>query len=151
MVHPPTTKQNNMQLSIKNIVGIAVIALLLAVGFALQTQQTSASVAIGNGYNARQVTSSTVGTSSVSSQFAIVGSVVVSSTSPVTTAGPYIAFYDTASTTIATTSMTAKFSVGSKGGTTPPAGTYTYDVEFGQGIYMWVDPSFNGSYTVTYR
>lgn len=125
--------------------------MLLAVGFTWQTQRTDASVQIGHGYNARQVTASSVGTSSVSSQYAIVGSVVVSSTSPVTSAGPYIAFYDTASTTIATTSMTAKFSVGAEGSVTPPAGTYTFDVEFGQGIYMWVDPSFNGSYTLTYR
>jgi len=137
--------------TIKNILAIAFF-LALAVGMLTwQAQRTDASVQIGHGYQARQLTSSNVGTSSVSSIYAIVGSVVVSSTSPVTTAGPVIAFYDTASTTIATTSMTAKFSMGSEGGVTPPAGTYTFDVEFGNGIYIWVDPSFNGSYTLTHR
>lgn len=145
--------QNNMTLSelYKGIIAVVVFAILAVGIITWQAQQTDASVQIGHGYNARQITSANVGTSSVSSIFSLVGSVVVSSTSPVTTVGPVIAFYDTASTTVATSSMTAKYTFGSRGGVTPPAGTYTFDVEFGQGVYMWVDPTFNGSYTITYR
>jgi len=130
---------------------IALVAILLIGALTWQAQNTEASVPVGHGYQARQITRTNVGTSSISSQYAIVGSLVVSSTTPVSGSGAYIAFYDTASTTVATTSMTAIFSFGSNGGVTPPAGTYTFDVEFGKGVYMWVNPSFNGSYTITYR
>lgn len=139
---------------VKTLVTYTGLALLL-IGVAFfvfsDTDKTEASAFPGTGYQAKQVIAANVGTTSVKLISGEVGSIVVSSTSPVTTTGPVISFYDSASTTIATTSMTAVFSFGAEGSVTPPAGTYTFDVAFGKGIYMWVDPSYNGSYTVTYR
>lgn len=129
---------------------LALAALVFAV-FAIGMTKLDASTGYGNEYYGTQITSSDVGTSSLKYSAGTIGSVVVSSTSPVTTAGPVIAFYDSSSTTIATTSMTAKFEVGAEGAVTPSMGTYQFDVIFANGIYVWVDPSFNGSYTVTYR
>lgn len=132
---------------------LAIVVALLLAGFVyIQYQMNAeASVAYGNEYQAITITSADVGTSSIKSLAGSVGSIVVASTSAVSTAGPYLALYQTGSTTIATTSMTPLIEFGGKGGTTPPAGTYTFDVGFGGGIYLWVDPSFTGSYTITYR
>lgn len=141
-----------MQKSLSTYVGTLILFIaILFISLTWQTRDTSASSFPGTGYQAKQVLVASVGTSSIKSISGEVGSIVVSSTSPVTTTGPVIAFYDTASTTIATTSMTAIFSLGAKGAVTPPAGTYTFDVSFGKGVYMWVDPTYNGAYTVTYR
>lgn len=140
-----------MSKTLTTYAGLALLLIGVAFFVFSNAYKTEASAFPGTGYQAKQVLVANVGTSSVKSLSGEVGSIVVSSTSPVTTAGPVIAFYDTASTTIATTSMTAVFSLGAEGAVTPPAGTYTFDVAFGKGIYMWVDPSFNGAYTVTYR
>lgn len=133
------------------VVASTMIALSIIAILSFFVINAEAGVPYGNEYQATLVNVSDVGTSSVKSMAGTIGNIVVASTSGASTAGPYIAFYDTASTTIATTSMTAKLEFGAEGATTPPAGDYTFDVAFGQGIYMWVDPSFNGSYTVTYR
>lgn len=135
----------------KNIGAILFALAVIALIAALQIGTTEASTFPGTSYQAKNVLAASIGTSSVRSTFGEVGSIVVSSTSPISSSGPMLAFYDTASTTIATTSMTAVFTFGAKGAVTPPAGTYTFDVGFGKGIYMWVNPSFNGTYTVTYR
>lgn len=141
-----------MKLSItQGIVGALAFAILSVIVLTWQSQNSDASTNWGSEYNATTTTSIDVGTSTLSTMAGTIGSIVVSSTSPVSAVGPYIAFYDTSSTSIATTSMVAKFSFGSRGGVTPPAGDYVFDVAFGQGIYMWIDPSFNGSYTITYR
>jgi hypothetical protein len=131
--------------------GLALLLIGVAFFVFSNAYQTEASAFPGTGYNAKQVLLANVGTSSIKSLSGEIGSIVISSTSPVATHGPMIAFYDTASTTIATTSMTAVFSFGANGAVTPPAGTYTFDVAFGKGIYMWVNPSYNGAYTITYR
>lgn len=131
--------------------GLALLLIGLAFFVFSNAQKTDASSFPGTGYNARQIVSTNVGTTSIKSISGEIGSIVISSTSPVATVGTMMAFYDTASTTQATSTMTAVFTLGAKGAVTPPAGTYTFDVAFGKGIQVWVDPSFNGSYTITYR
>lgn len=140
--------------AVNYILGFATLAVLALVVAYLTYQNFTALAGTDQGseYTATLVNASDVGTSSIKSTAGTLGSIVIASTSPTgSTVGPYIVFYDTASTTIATTSMTAKVSFGGAGATTPPAGTYEFDVAFGAGIYAWVNPSFNGSYTVTYR
>lgn len=134
------------------VTALVLVLTVLALGSVFfSAPQTDASVGYGGEYTARQMTSTMVGTTTLKSMAGTIGTIVVSSTSPVTTSGPVIVFYDTATTTVATTSLTAKMSFGARNATTPPAGDYTFDVAFGLGIFVWVDPSFNGSYTITYR
>lgn len=140
--------------AVNYILGFAILGVLASIVAYLSYQNFPAfgGVPQGSEYNATLINSSDVGTSSIKSMNGVLGSIVVASTSPVGSGvGPYLAFYDTASTTVSTSSLTAKVSFGGAGATTPPAGTYEFDVAFGSGIYLWVNPSFNGSYTVTYR
>lgn len=139
----------NLSIIYKNLVAIGVFALLALGILTWQAQNTQASVPVGGEYTATSTLRT--GTSTLSSSYGTIGSIIVASTSAVSASGPYIAFYDTATTTVATTSLVAKFSFGTNGGGTPPAGTYTFDVAFGQGIQMWVNPAYNGAYTITYR
>lgn len=131
--------------------------LLLFVGMFLSwdNRQADASTVVGNDYFSKIATSSAslggTGTTSLRAIGGSLGSVIVSSSSPVSTVGPYMVFYDTASTTQATTTMTPIAVMGSRGGTTPPAGTYTFDIATAKGLQVWVDPAFAGTYVVTYR
>lgn len=131
------------------ILALAIIAFVAILLQTFQAKVALSGVDTSSEYNARTYTSA--GTSSLKSIGGTLGNIVVSSTSPVSTSGVYMAFYDVSATTTATTSMTAKMTFGGRGGVTPPAGTYEFDVAFGNGIYVWVDPSFAGSYTITYR
>lgn len=142
-----------MKLVLQNATFIAILAVLIIaiVTVVDQLRLAGASTIAGNDYQSLNVSTTTVGTSSIKSMYGSIGSIVISSTSPVATVGPMLAVYDTASTTIATTSMTAALKFGSVGGVTPPAGTYQFDVQFNNGMYLWVNPSFNGVYTITYR
>jgi len=141
-----------MNAATNTIAGILLAAVMLLGGFlAYQTNDALSGVPQGSEYNSTIINSSDVGTSTIKNFAGTLGSVVITATSATSVAGPYIAFYDNAPTTTATTSLTAKIQFGTKGGTTPPAGTYEFDVAFGNGIYIWVDPAFTGNYTVTYR
>jgi len=143
-----------MNTFIKNISAVTLAIAVLMVGalfVSYHIYQAQASVIVGNEYWAEAYTSADVGTSSLKKLYGSIGSVVISSTSPVAVVGPMLAFYDTASTTVATSSLTAKFTFGGEGAVTPPAGTYTFDAAFANGIMVWVNPAFNGNYTITYR
>lgn len=134
----------------------SIIGMLLFVGIVFliltwRSDNSLAGVDMGSEYNTVLVTSADRGTTTIKSLQGSLGSIIISSTTPVATGGPVIAFYDTATTTVATTSLTSLIDFGSEGGVTPTAGTYTFDVAFPTGIFMWVDPSFNGNYTITYR
>jgi hypothetical protein len=132
---------------------IIAIALLAIAGLyvAFQSQFALGSVAVSNEYNGVVYDSTRIGTSTIGRRGTTLGTIIVSSTSPVTTAGPVMAFYDTSSTTRPTTTMTAFAVMGSLGGVTPPANDYTFDVMASSGIMVWVDPTFKGIYNVTYR
>jgi hypothetical protein len=73
------------------------------------------------------------------------GSVVISSSSPVTTLPP-VRIYD--SNTGTTTATTTPISFGRSNQT---HGTYTYDTNFFDGLIVEVTPGFSGVYTITYR
>jgi hypothetical protein len=124
------------------------VAIVLAIGFYFisQSQVAVGSVTQGNEYNATTTTSADVGTSSVKSMAGSISSIIIASTSP-TTVDP-IRIFDTASTTLATSSLTAILEI-------PTAGTtgtsYVYDVAFGKGILIDIPLDFNGHYTITYR
>lgn len=131
---------------------IAVLLLAIAgVYIAFQSGNALGSVAVSSEYNGVVYNSTKVGTSTLGRRGATIGTITVSSTSPVTTSGPVMAFYDTSSTTRPTTTMTAFLQMGSLGGVTPPANDYTFDVMASSGIMVWVDPAFNGVYNITYR
>lgn len=127
---------------------VALVGLAVVFGF---IHEARSGVDYGSEYQATLINASDVGTSSIKSVAGTIGSIIVASTSPVATNGPMLAIYQTASTTVATTTMTPLLTFGAVGAVTPPAGTYEFDVAFGGGIYLWVNPSFNGSYTITYR
>ena len=115
--------------------------------------QVEASNTVGNDYKSYVATSSASsgGTTSLAVLGTALGSVIISSTSPISVVGPIMAFYDTASATQSTTSMRAIAVMGAPGATTPPAGTYTFDIATARGLQMWINPAFAGSYVVTYR
>lgn len=129
---------------------VALVAFTVIFGF-LKTDKAESGVDYGNEYQATLIDSSDVGTSSIKSLAGSVGSIIIASTSPVATNGPMLALYQTASTTVSTSTMTPTISFGAVGAVTPPAGEYAFDVGFSGGIYLWVNPAFNGSYTITYR
>lgn len=133
-----------------SILAIAILTLAVVLVFK-PIYQSLGSVSETSEYRGKVVDATNVGTSTLGLFPTTLGSVIISSTSPVATAGPAIAFYDTSSTTKATTSMTAFASLGTEGGVTPTVGTYTFDVHASSGLQVWIDPSFNGNYTITYR
>jgi hypothetical protein len=123
------------------------IALVASLNLFVQTlgpQQSLGSIETGSEYLSTVITSADVGTTSVKSVFGAVGSVVVTDVS--TDVGT-LKFFDTASSTIATTSLTAFIEVD----TAAVENTYTFDVSANSGIYLEVPTGFDGNLTVTYR
>lgn len=134
-----------------SITGIIFVAIAIAY-IMFQSRETLGSVAVSNEYNSVVYTSVQRGTSTVNSRKATtLGNILISSTSPSSTSGPVIAFYDTSSTTRSTTTMTAFAQMGAIGSAVIPAGEYTFDVMASSGLQIWVDPAFTGVYTITYR
>lgn len=130
---------------------VALITLLLVGGYALNVHNALSSVNVTNEYNARVLTTTSTGTSTLIARAGSLGSVVITAPSGASSAiGPIVSFFDTSSTTRATTTMTAFASIGSQN-TSTPAGTYTFDATASSGILMWVNAAYNGNYTVTYR
>lgn len=143
-----------MKIITTNITTIAIVFafVLSLVYIAFQAKDAESSVQVSNEYNGIVLTSANRGTSTVKLRApATLGSVIISSTSPLSTSGAAIAFYDTSSSTRSTTTMTAFAQMGGLGSVTPPAGTYTFDITASSGLMIWVDPSFAGVYNVTYR
>lgn len=127
---------------------LAFTLVLLVAGYLMNVYDTLGSVGVSDEYQSRVLTTS--GTTSLKLAPGTLGSVIVTAAGGAPTSGPVLAFYDTASTTRATTTMTAFATIGAIG-TATPAGTYTFDAVSASGLQVWVSPTFNGSYTVTYR
>jgi hypothetical protein len=132
------------------VLGIALFAIAAFAQYLMNVHNAYGSVAISGEYNSKVVTTA-AGTSTLTVKPGALGSVVVTVPAASPSSGPLIAFYDTSSTTRATTTMSAFVSLGTNGGTAVPAGTYTFDATASSGILMWVNPSISGSLVVTYR
>lgn len=134
------------------------LAVVLAVVFFLSFfidfgLKADASTTVGNDYKSIVATSSLASaTTSLSFTGGSLGSVIIVATSTAAgVQGPVVAFYDTASTTQATSTMRQIAVIGAAGAQTPPHGTYTFDIATTKGLQMWVNPTFTGTYVVTYR
>lgn len=106
-------------------------------------QQAESSVWRGQEYSASQVVNATAGTSTLKATYGSIGSIVVENTSSAAS----LVLYDTASTTIATSSATQLLSFDVTAG----EGTYQYDVEFKSGLMLDVGAAFDGDVVITYR
>ncbi len=132
-----------MSSTYKTIALAALAVALVAVFFAVENVRDAlGSVTVGNEYNARQLTSADVGSSTVKTFGGAIGSVVIASTSPSTGS---VNFYATSTT--ATSSADLIFSIPAN----MDEGTYTYDVSFGKGLLIDVTAGFNGDYVMTWR
>jgi len=74
------------------------------------------------------------------------GSVIISSSSPITTY-PTLTLYDATSTMATATARV----LGRFGTNNQEHGTYTFDEEFRYGLSIEVPAGFNGNYTITWR
>lgn len=104
---------------------VLAIALLISV-FMFNTKDAIGSVISGGEYRAVAIT--TTGTSTAKTLFGSIGSVVITNGGSTGS----IHFYDTSSTTIATSSATEIFSVDGAA----VENTYQYDVAFGSGLLI---------------
>lgn len=121
-------------------------AALLCVGAIfsyLSSSPAFGSVQVGQEYKLTELVDATAGTSTLKLAPGSVGSIVVMNTS----SAAKLYLFDTATTTVATTSLTQLLEFD------PAAaeGTYQFDVEFTQGLMMEVGSSFDGSIAITYR
>lgn len=135
--------KNILLQSVLTVVVVAVVAVMFGL---FQAQSAVGSTVVGNDYQANQITSADIGTSSVKSLSGAVGSIVVASTSAAGAVNLYAISSSTSPT--ATSSNTLIFSFPS---VTTDEGTYQFDVEFPGGILMEVQAGFNGNYIMTYR
>lgn len=119
---------------------LAVIGLVVVLQ---QPQQTLGSVITGGEYRHTEVVDATSGTSTLQKRHGSLGSIIVENTS----AAAVFVLYDTASTTIATSSATQLLSFDVSAG----EGTYQYDVRFVNGLMLDVGTAFDGDVVVTYR
>jgi len=103
------------------------------------------SVEVGGEYNANQLTSDDIGSSTVKSMTGAIGQIVVASSSPAGAVNLYSISSSTAPT--ATSSNTLLFSFPAN----VDEGTYTFDVTFGGGLLIDVQPGFVGNYVMTWR
>lgn len=131
-------------MTLKNTFGIAALILALSV-FVLVTHQNTAqgSVISGGEYFATAAVDATSGTSTLLKRHGSVGSIVVENPS----AAASFVLYDTASTTIATTSATVLLDFDP----TASEGTYQYDIRVTQGLMLDVGTAFDGDIVITYR
>lgn len=116
---------------------------LMAAMFVYTTYLASASVITGGEYQAQSVVDATSGTSTIRTMGGSVGSIIVENSS----AAASLVLYDTASTTIATTSATVllDFDVAAS------EGTYQYDIRYNNGLLLDVGGAFDGDIVITYR
>lgn len=131
-----------MKLSTVAISTAALLALFAGLTY-FSSQPAVGSVIMGGEYDATVLDSS--GTSTVRTLFGSVGSVVI--TESATAGAQPIRIFDTSSTTVATSTLTAKLEI--YGDATE--GTYTFDVAFGSGILVDVPTDFDGSAVLTTR
>lgn len=130
----------------KTFASLLTLCAIVVASYLFVINQADSSVTQGNDYNATTTTLSDVGTSSLKSIYGSIGSVIIGSTSP-STNNP-IRLYDTASRTVATSTLTPILEIPVKATT----GTeYVYDVVFGKGILLDVPQGFRGHYTITFR
>lgn len=118
---------------------------LIAAMFVYTTYLANASVITGGEYTATVLTSADVGTSTVRSLHGSIGSLVISSSSPAV--GQPIRLFNTSSTTVATSTLTALVEIYPQ----TDEGTYQFDVAFGAGILIDVPTGFNGHAVLTSR
>lgn len=125
---------------------LTLIALVigLVLGSYYYAQVALGSVESGSEYNANNITSTDVGSSSVKTIAGTLGSIVVSSSS-VSVVNIYQVSSSTAPTATSSNTLLFSFPAG------VDEGTYTYDVGFGGGLLIDVLPGFNGNYVMTYR
>lgn len=123
---------------------IIILAASLLIGSFLYTSQLAVgSVITGGEYQISQVVDATSGTSTLRTMYGSVGSIVVENAS----AASRFVLYDTASTTIATSSATVLLNFDPTAG----EGTYQYDVRYNNGLMLEVGAAFDGDIVITYR
>lgn len=129
--------------------GLVLLGLALFSVLWQRPENAQGSASIGESYNA----TSTVNTVNWASATAFrvlktgsgqLGSIVVSSTSPITTY-PSMKCYDSSVST--TTASSTLITIGSS----PVAGTYTVDAIFDAGLICEAPVGFNGGYTITWK
>lgn len=125
-----------------NIGVVITVLAVVAAYFVFNT--TEASTFPGTEYKASSIVDATTGTSSIKRAYGSIGSIVVTDSS---SAAGVIGFYDTASTTIATTSATSILNFDG----VAAEGTYQFDVGFNEGLMIDVPTAFDGTVIVTYR
>lgn len=141
-----------MKLSIKLVFSLAVLfaLVLTAVTYISFVSITKASTVEGSDYYSTTTTSSFASATSIKQLkggFGSLGSIIVSSSSPVVANYPQIVIYD-ATSTMATATAKVLFKLG---GSNQTAGTYTVDAIATYGISIEIPTGYNGNATVTWR
>lgn len=136
---------------------IPMVAIALAVGYFVSTNNANASIGDGMSYNYTLVTSANASTSPqiIKSGQGTLGSIVVSST----TVGTLNVYNGTTmdvktltgSSTGQTYATTSATSTVISMGSSVAAGTYTLDVAFTNNLVILPSADFAGSYTITWR
>ena len=121
--------------------GVAIVAFSI-IAFQ-QPQPVQSSVISGGEYLSTSVVNATAGTSTLLLRYGSVGSIIVENPS---SAAPFV-LYDTASTTIATSSATVLLDFDP----TAAEGTYQYDIRVTEGLMLDVGTDFDGDLVITYR
>jgi hypothetical protein len=130
---------------------LGIVCLLLGViigGYLFVDKLANASVTQGNEYASyafKSTDASSTAYTTLRTGQGVLGSVIISSSSP-TTALPPIRIYDSRTGTTTATSTPINFGTHNQ-----THGTYTYDAVFTEGIIVEVTPGFNGVYTITWR
>lgn len=141
----------------KKLLLLSLLLTLVFVGsyLAFQSNLAMGSVTIGNEYHATTTTSGSASSTSFYTArvgSGTLGSVTISSSSPVTTYPPLKIYDGTASvgttTGAAAASTTLLVQFGPQNQT---HGTYTFDLIFKKGLLIETPAGFNGIFTITYR
>lgn len=126
---------------------ISSVALIVAVVFVITTQSAQGSIEIGHGYQSRTVSSSNASSTQAyvirGGGPAILGSIVIGSSSPALSTNVIRVYNSSSATSSASLIATIRGGVSEQ--------TLTYDISLTQGLTLDVPAAFNGNYTITYR